>query len=99
MAREASLATFLPGDANADGTVDIEDVVKAMNYFLGTDTALFLKAADVTQDGVVDIEDVVGIGKIYLTQASRIGPRLAPGQVKRQRLRQVQTNPYELKKQ
>ena len=99
MVREASLATFLPGDANADGTVDIEDVVKAMNYFLGTDTALFLKAADVTQDGVVDIEDVVGIGKIYLTQASRIGPRLAPGQVKRQRLRQVQTNPYELKKQ
>ena len=99
MAREASLATFLPGDANADGTVDIEDVVKAMNYFLGTDTALFLKAADVTQDGIVDIEDVVGIGKIYLTQASRIGPRLAPGQVKRQRLRQVQTNPYELKKQ
>ena len=99
MAREASLATFMPGDANADGTVDIEDVVKAMNYFLGTDTALFLKAADVTQDGVVDIEDVVGIGKIYLTQASRIGPRLAPGQVKRQRLRQVQTNPYELKKQ
>lgn len=99
MAREASLATFLPGDANADGTVDIEDVVKAMNYFLGTDTALFLKAADVTQDGVVDIEDVVGIGKIYLTQASRIGPRLAPGQVRRQRLRQVQTNPYELKNQ
>ena len=84
MAREASLGTYLSGDANADGTVDIEDVVNAMRYFLGKTDVIYLKAADITGDGQIDIEDVVGIGRIFLTQPSTA----AKSPIKRQRLRE-----------
>ena len=84
MAREASLGTYLNGDANADGTVDIEDVVNAMRYFLGKTDVIYLKAADITGDGQIDIEDVVGIGRIFLTQPSTA----AKSPIKRQRLRE-----------
>ncbi len=85
MAREASLGTYLSGDANADGTVDIEDVVNAMRYFLGKTDVIYLKAADITGDGQIDIEDVVGIGRIFLTQPSTA----AKAPIKRQRLREI----------
>lgn len=84
MAREAALGTYLNGDANADGTVDIEDVVNAMRYFLGKTDVIYLKAADITGDGQIDIEDVVGIGRIFLTQPSTA----AKSPIKRQRLRE-----------
>ena len=69
---------------NADGTVDIEDVVNAMRYFLGKTDVIYLKAADITGDGQIDIEDVVGIGRIFLTQPSTA----AKSPIKRQRLRE-----------
>lgn len=85
MAREASLGTYLQGDANADGIVDIEDVVNATRYFLGETEVIYFKAADVTADNQIDIEDVVGIRRIFLTQPTT----LLKAPVKRQRLREL----------
>lgn len=89
MAREASLGTYLQGDANADGIVDIEDVVNATRYFLGETEVIYFKAADVTADNQIDIEDVVGIRRIFLTQPTT----LLKAPVKRQRLRELLQQP------
>ena len=89
LAREATLATYLQGDANADGIVDIEDVVNATRYFLGETEVICFKAADVTADGQIDIEDVVGIRRIFLTQPTTLLKAL----VKRQRLRELFQQP------
>ena len=68
-AREASLATYVPGDANMDGKVDMEDVVATVNYYLGTTNTIHFRAADVVKDGVVDMEDAVSICNTYLGTA------------------------------
>lgn len=68
-AREASLATYIPGDANMDGKVDMEDVVTTVNYYLGTTSTIHFRAADVVKDGVVDMEDAVSICNTYLGTA------------------------------
>ena len=68
-AREASLATYVPGDANMDGKVDMEDVVATVNYYLGTTNTINFRAADVVKDGVVDMEDAVSICNTYLGTA------------------------------
>ena len=68
-AREASLATYIPGDANMDGKVDMEDVVATVNYYLGTTNTIHFRAADVVKDGVVDMEDAVSICNTYLGTA------------------------------
>lgn len=68
-AREASLATYVPGDANMDGKVDMEDVVATVNYYLGTTSTIHFRAADVVKDGVVDMEDAVSICNTYLGTA------------------------------
>ncbi|MGM9696751.1 MAG: dockerin type I repeat-containing protein [Alloprevotella sp.] len=67
--REASLATYVPGDANMDGKVDMEDVVATVNYYLGTTSTIHFRAADVVKDGVVDMEDAVSICNTYLGTA------------------------------
>lgn len=68
-AREASLATYVPGDANMDGKVDMEDVVATVNYYLGTTSTINFRAADVVKDGMVDMEDAVSICNTYLGTA------------------------------
>ena len=70
-AREASLATYVPGDANMDGKVDMEDVVTTVNYYLGTTSTIHFRAADVVKDGVVDMEDAVSICNTYLSSTVR----------------------------
>ncbi len=51
---------FLAGDANADGIVDIGDVVHLINYsFLNGPAPMPLEAGDVNLDGLIDIEDIV----------------------------------------
>lgn len=87
MVREAELVTYLSGDANGDGVIDIEDVVTAVSHFLGEETPILFRAADVNGDGIIDIEDVVGIREIYLA-ATQKAARLRSA-TKRQRLREV----------
>lgn len=55
------------GDADGDGTVDVNDVTMTVSYILNESPVNFVfAAADVTSDGVIDIADVVGIVNIIL---------------------------------
>lgn len=57
------------GDANADGAVDVADVVAVVNYILEQPADNFyLKAADVNGDEVIDAADVVVIVNIILDE-------------------------------
>ena len=49
------------GDVNADGVVNVVDIIAIVNQVLGNDFAdeEFLAQADVNEDGTVDILDVV----------------------------------------
>ena len=85
LAREASLITYVAGDANGDGVVDIEDVVAAVSYFLDPSSPILFGAANVTKDDRIDIEDVVGISSLYLA-STRYARKAVPA---RMRLREV----------
>ena len=55
-----SFYVFLRGDANADGVVDIADVVYVLNYlFINGPAPIPFEAGNVNCDGLVDIADVV----------------------------------------
>jgi hypothetical protein len=56
------------GDVNADGLVDISDVVMTVNFILGknTPTPAQAQAADYNGDGAIDIADVVQIVNMIL---------------------------------
>ena len=55
------------GDANGDGTIDTQDAIKVVQYYLGKNPTDFnTEAADVNNDGVVDTQDAIQIIKIYL---------------------------------
>ncbi|TEB14842.1 Exoglucanase B precursor [Pelotomaculum sp. FP] len=60
-----ALASNTWGDVNNDGTVNILDVVQAVNFALGkaTPTAAQLNAADLNGDGNINILDVVQMVK------------------------------------
>lgn len=52
--------SYLLGDANADGVVDLGDVVYLINYlYKNGDPPLPVQAGDCNCDGIVDIGDVV----------------------------------------
>ena len=58
---------FLRGDVNADGIVDISDVLTTVSHVLGKKEPIFIRsAADVMADGSIDISDVLGIVDIIL---------------------------------
>ncbi len=59
--------SFILGDANGDGVVDVADVVAIVNYILEKPGENFnIKAADVNGDNVIDAADVVGVVNIIL---------------------------------
>lgn len=66
---------FVRGDANGDGTTDISDAIRALDYLFvfGPDLPC-LAAADVTADGSVDVADAVNL-LVFLFQ---FGPPPAP---------------------
>lgn len=57
----------VPGDANADKAVDIEDVVLVINQILEEPVTLKFFNADVTEDGKIDVDDVVAIVNMILS--------------------------------
>jgi hypothetical protein len=68
--------TIVPGDANADGVVDMVDLIYVIHYlFLKGNSPLPLRVADVNADCMVDIEDVVYLINYIL----RGGPPLLVG--------------------
>ncbi|HNS18055.1 MAG TPA: dockerin type I repeat-containing protein [Bacteroidales bacterium] len=59
--------TFLPGDANGDGIVNVLDVITVVNYIMELNPPVFFfNAADVTVDGVVNVLDIIGIVNIIM---------------------------------
>ena len=57
---------FLLGDANCDGSVDISDVVLAVNHILGSGAVKNETNTDTNKDQSIDISDIVGIVNIIL---------------------------------
>lgn len=63
--------TYIPGDANSDGTIDITDAVAVINYILAKPAGSFnVEAADANFDGEVDVFDVTKIISIILSNKS-----------------------------
>ena len=63
------LDSFLLGDANGDGSVNINDVTTIQRYLAELETleGIYLHAADANQDGTVDIADATAI-QMYLAE-------------------------------
>jgi len=54
--------TFLRGDVNGDGSVNISDVISAINYLSNNDTTgINIVNADMNNDGTVTITDVIAL--------------------------------------
>ena len=60
--------TFIPGDCNDDGIVDVADAVIALQYamFGSDDNLVNFDAADMNEDGVIDVSDAVIILRIAM---------------------------------
>lgn len=55
------------GDANGDGTVNVNDVLCVIDYFLDKDPSPFnFNNADVNEDGTINVNDVLGIIDIII---------------------------------
>ncbi len=70
-------ATFIRGDADANGSIEITDVIFTLSHlFLGATAPVCPNSADVDDNGVVELTDaIVSLGYQYLGQA----PPPAPG--------------------
>lgn len=65
---QPSVQTYLLGDANEDGVVDVADAVAVINVYLTGDSSnVNSSVADANGDGVIDIADAVFIINAYLT--------------------------------
>ncbi|MBQ8065160.1 MAG: dockerin type I repeat-containing protein [Prevotella sp.] len=63
-----TVVSYVLGDINSDGKVDVSDYVGVANHILGTAQEGFNeKAGDVNEDGVIDVSDYVGVANIILT--------------------------------
>ena len=63
----ADKITYMMGDANGDGNVDVLDVVAVVDYILERPVSTFIIAvADVNGDQKIDVIDVVGVVDIIL---------------------------------
>lgn len=57
------------GDANGDGTVDVNDITATVNSIQGDPSTTFVReAADVNGDGIIDVNDITGIVNIIQNQ-------------------------------
>jgi hypothetical protein len=58
---------YAKGDANADGTVNVTDIVATVNYIMDKPSADFkFNAADVNGDSYVNVTDIVGMVNIIM---------------------------------
>ena len=62
--------TFIRGDVNSDGKVDIADVTALINYLLSHDaTGVNLEAANCNQDDTISIADVTALINYLLSHS------------------------------
>ncbi len=61
--------SWLPGDANKDGKVNVADITATINNITGRKPAIFsVKNADVSGNDIVDFDDVVGMTDIIFNK-------------------------------
>jgi hypothetical protein len=79
--REPSETTFIRGDMNADGALDISDPVGVLQYmFLGDSAPDCLDRADSNDDGAVNITDpIIILELLFLGGAALPEPFPEPG--------------------
>lgn len=66
-----NVVTVSPGDVNADGDVDVADVVAIAKYILGNRSDMFVEAAaDMKADGTIDVADIVVLANSILGKAT-----------------------------
>jgi hypothetical protein len=58
------MASFIPGDVNDDGVINILDVVSTVNIVLGQ--AEWVDAADYNDDDVINVLDIVSIVNVIM---------------------------------
>lgn len=64
---DAILGDDIPGDANGDGRVDVNDVTATVGHILGQTPANFrFAAADLNGDSTVDVKDITAIVNLIL---------------------------------
>lgn len=73
-----NVADLISGDVNADGLVDVADVVTMINHILQIQTETFVfKNADLNGDGVIDVFDVtLAINMILANSGDTAGSRM-----------------------
>ena len=60
-------STYVRGDANGDGVVNVTDIMAVANYILKIQMQTFVEAAaDVNGDSSVNVTDIMGIANIIL---------------------------------
>ena len=60
--------SYMPGDINGDGVVNVSDYIGIANHILGsTPTGFIEKAADVNEDNTINVSDYIGVANIILT--------------------------------
>lgn len=73
LVREYGLKSYLPGDANSDGKVDMKDAILILNYYVGVPgTYLNASAADVNGDGAVDVKDAIWVADHYVHDVNEV---------------------------
>lgn len=63
-----TISSFVPGDINGDGKVDVSDYIGVANHIMGNIPEGFIeKAADVDSNGDIDVSDYIGIANLIMT--------------------------------
>ena len=61
--------TYILGDVNGDGEIDLTDAVMIFDYYMGEEMTGFIEAAaDFNSDGDIDLTDVVSVFDYYMNQ-------------------------------
>ena len=64
--------SYIQGDANGDGLVNVTDIVATVNYIMEKNPANFNKvAADLTGDGEINVTDIVKMVSIIMASEAR----------------------------
>lgn len=71
--------TFLRGDVNDDGTIDLADAIALFDYLYSGGNLACLSAADANDDGVVNVADPIVILQYIKGQAALPAPFSEPG--------------------
>lgn len=75
--QDNSLLASLPGDADGNCFVDVNDVVVTYNYYTGKSTKINTVNADVTLDGTIDAQDATYMINMYVDKTkARIRKRI-----------------------